>query len=104
MSFYIKTLVLPLLVQSKPANRVAGGFSPPAPTPPFYYPQVQMILSSGLFLEQLDVCLNELLDDFSHPRMVGDHLSYPGQLVSRHVHDSRLLLVILIRQAICPAR
>ena len=48
------------------------------PTPPFYYPQVQVILSPGLFLEQLDVCLNELLDDFSHPRMVGDHLSYPG--------------------------
>ncbi len=44
----------------------------------FYYPQVQVILSPGLFLEQLDVCLNELLDDCSHLRMVSDHLSYPG--------------------------
>jgi hypothetical protein len=70
----------------------------------FYYPQVQAISAPGILLEYLDVCFDELLDDLSHPGIVGDHLSHCGQPGSGNIHDSRLLLAILVGQAVCPPR
>ena len=70
-------------------------------TPPYYYPQVEAVLTPGFRLEQLDVRLHELLDDLSYLGVVGDHLANLGQLLLAHIDGSRLLLSILIGQAVC---
>ena len=67
----------------------------------YYYPQVEAVLTPGFRLEQLDVRLHELLDDLSYLGVVGDHLANLGQLLLAHIDGSRLLLSILIGQAVC---
>ena len=57
-----------------------------------------------LFFEQLDVCLDELLEDFPNQSVVGDHFSDSGQLIPGNVDDSRLLPAILVGQTVCPSR
>ncbi len=46
---------------------------------------------------------NELIDELSHASVVGDQLAHSGQLISRHIHGSCLLLGILVGQAIRPS-
>ena len=57
---------------------------------------ISQSLSLGFLLEDFNVYLDYLFDEFSHPCIVSDHFLYFGQLVSTHVNDPCFLLAIFI--------